>query len=137
DLTPPSATWNSPGAGANLSGTVPLDANSEPGATIGYSYSPAGANTWTSTGPSWNTVPLPDGAYDLRAIATDTAGNTSAPAVVAGVKVDNHAPTVSITAPTAYLNAADPNPFTITASSVDSDLASVNFYECSDASTAC
>ena len=137
DLTPPTATWNSPASGANVSAAVTLDASSEPGATVAYSYSAAGGNTWTSTSSSWNTVPLSDGAYDLRAIATDTAGNPSAPAILTNIGVDNHAPTVSIMAPTSYLNAADPNPFTITASTTDSDLASVKFYECSDASTAC
>ncbi len=137
DLTAPSVSWNSPASGADVGSVVTLDATSEPGATIAYSYSPAGAGTWTSTGASWNTLPLGDGAYDLRAIATDVAGNPSTPAIQTNVNVDNHAPTVSITAPTTYVNAADPNPYTITASSPDSDLSSIKFYECSDASTAC
>src|SRR5581483_280050 len=76
-------------AGSGLSSTV-------------YQYSPAGAGTWTTTGASWNTTLLSDGLYDLRAVATDVAGN-SASSTVTNVRVDNTAPTVSVTDPGANL----------------------------------
>src|SRR5581483_11810236 len=79
-------------AGSGLSSTV-------------YQYSPAGAGTWTTTGASWNTTLLTDGLYDVRAVATDVAGNTAS-STVTNVRVDNTAPTVALTDPGANLRAS-------------------------------
>ena len=114
DNTPPSATMNDPGA--DLGGTVSLtSATSDGGSginTITYQYSLAGQNTWTSTPASWDTTLIGDGLYDLQVIATDNAGNSTTSAPVVNRRVDNGAPTVSITAPTLYINSDDPDPFT-------------------------
>ena len=139
DNTAPSATMNDPGA--NLSGTVALTSTTSDGGsgidTLTYEYSPAGQNTWTTTPASWDTTLVGDDLYDLRVTATDLAGNSTTSAPVVNRRVDNGAPTVSITAPTVYINGADPDPFTVAASSPDSDLTNVHFYACDNASAGC
>src|SRR6185369_9314784 len=49
---------------------------------------------------SWNTTLGTGGSHTLSAIAKDTAGNSTTSGTIT-VTVDNQAPTVSITAPTA------------------------------------
>ena len=48
---------------------------------------------------AWNTTSLADGLYDLRTVATDQAGNQTISAPVFNRRVDNTAPTVTITDP--------------------------------------
>ncbi len=68
---------------------------------------------YTLTGEtSW----LADGNHTLTAVATDTAGNTRTSATVA-VKVDNNAPTVSISSPSAGATVSGTP--TVTASAAD------------------
>jgi len=139
DNTAPSATMNDPGS--DLSGTVALTSTTSDGGsgidTLIYEYSPAGQNTWTTAPASWDTTLVGDGLYDLRVTATDFAGNSTTSAPVANRRVDNGAPTVSITAPAVYINGADPDPFAVTAASPDSDLSNVHFYACDNASAGC
>jgi hypothetical protein len=74
---------------------------------VRFQYAPAGTTTWTdacaaTTSPyscTWSTTALTDGLYDLRALATDNAGNATASATVSSRRVDNVAPTVSLTDP--------------------------------------
>ena len=93
DNTAPAVTLTAP-AGATLTGTVSLTATaSDAGsgvASVAFERSPAGANTWVSACNdsatpytcSLNTAAVGDGSYDLRARATDTAGNQTTTAVV-------------------------------------------------------
>jgi hypothetical protein len=139
DNTPPSATMNDPGA--NLSGTVTLTSTTSDGgsgmAGVTYQYSEAGQNTWITTPASWDTTLVGDGLYDLRVIAADQAGNSTTSAPVLNRRVDNGAPTVSLTSPGTYVNGSDPDPFTVAADSPDSDLTGVQFFACDNASTGC
>jgi hypothetical protein len=101
DNTTPSATLADPGS--PLRGTVALSATGADGgsglASLAIQRAPAGGSTWTTicttatspAGCSWATTAVLDGAYDLRALATDVAGNTTA-SVVAGRVVDNTPP---------------------------------------------
>jgi chitinase len=90
-----------------LTGT-PADAGSGL-ASIKFQYSPAGTGTWTDictdTGTPWtcsfNTTTVPDELYDMRALATDNAGNTTASAVQTNRRIDNNGPVVALTSPTA------------------------------------
>ena len=81
---------------------------------------------------SWDTTTLPDGPRDLRAIATDHAGNVETSATVT-VVVDNTDPTVAFTAPidVGFVNAASPDPFTLVASAADagSGVKEVEFFD--------
>jgi hypothetical protein len=93
--------------GANLRGTLAVAANAADAvsgvASVRLERAPAGSSTWTLVGTdttapwsiAFDTTSVPDGLYDLRAVATDAAGNetTSAPAAV---RVDNTAPTGSL-----------------------------------------
>ena len=96
-LDPPA----SPASGSVLLTSTANDAHSGLD-TIEYEYSAAGANDWRTTaltGALWDTTQLADGAYDVRARATDRSGNVSGWSVVNGIAVDNAPPTVSVTAP--------------------------------------
>src|SRR5207244_88288 len=101
DNTAPSVSMSNPGA--NIRGIVALiaDAN-DSGSGVGnivFQYSNAGQNQWTTISALWDTTTLADGIYDLRAIATDNAGNSRASAPVSGVRIDNTAPDATITRP--------------------------------------
>ena len=48
---------------------------------------------------AWDTTAFADGLYDLRVVTTDNVGNTFTSPTIANVRVDNTAPTGSITAP--------------------------------------
>jgi fibronectin type 3 domain-containing protein len=126
DATAPSAvTIADPGS--PLRGTVTLAgtaADSGSGvASVRLQYAPAGGSTWT-TGCTATTAPyscglattaLADGLYDLRALATDVAGNTTASSVVANRRIDNTGPSVTMADPGAFLRAT----VTLTASATD------------------
>jgi hypothetical protein len=112
DATPAGASWTIDATAPNVSlanpgsqvrGTVPLSPSADDGtgsgvATLIVQRSPAGAGTWTTIGTNWNTASVADGSYDLRARASDNAGNT-ADSTLRTVIVDNTAPTVSSSLP--------------------------------------
>jgi len=112
DASPDSVSWTIDATGPNVlladpgspvRGTVSLSPSADDGsgsgvATLVVQRSPAGAGTWTTIGTSWNTGSVSDGSYELRARATDNAGNT-ANSALRTVTVDNTAPTVSSSAP--------------------------------------
>jgi Big-like domain-containing protein len=105
NTAPSSATLANPGS--VLTGTVALsgtaaDAASGSGIaswTAQYRTSPSGtwtdicADTTTSYGCSWATTGVTDGTYDLRSVARDGAGNTTASTTISAVRIDNTAPT--------------------------------------------
>jgi hypothetical protein len=78
-------------------------------ASVKFQYAPAGTTTWTdactdAAAPytcSFDTTGAADGLYDLRALATDNAGNTTASAVQANRRIDNSGPTMTVTNPAA------------------------------------
>jgi hypothetical protein len=104
DNTAPATTLTDPGT--PLTGTKTLTATATDGgsglASIAIQYRGA-SGTWTTicaaTSCSLNTATLADGAYDLRSLATDAAGNASS-SVVTARTVDNTAPTASLALPT-------------------------------------
>jgi hypothetical protein len=134
DSTPPSAvTLTDPGS--PLRGSVTLSgAASDSGsgiASLRFQTTPAGGSTWTdgctaTTSPySCNlaTGALTDGLYDLRVLATDTAGNTTTSSVVTNRRVDNTAPSATMSDPGAFLRATVT--LTATASDTGSGLATL------------
>jgi hypothetical protein len=109
NTVPSTSTLTNPGA--PLSGSVTLsgtaaDAGSGVAAWTAQ-YRPSGGSTWTdicsdttsSYSCAWATAVVADGLYDLRAVTSDAAGNTTASTVVSSVRVDNVAPAVSLTDP--------------------------------------
>lgn len=113
DNTAPAVTMTNPGA--TLSGVVTLSATASDADSgvdrVIIQRSPAGAGTWTTIctatttpfGCRFDTTTVADGLYDLRAIATDVAGNTTTSAVVTNRRVDNTVSTVSMDDPGQYL----------------------------------
>lgn len=109
--------------GANLRGTVTLSATATGATSVRVQVAPTGTTTWADVcvDPSspytcnYATTALADGIYDLRALATDAAGNTTASATVAARRVDNTAPAASMTDPGAFIRG------TITLSATASD----------------
>jgi hypothetical protein len=109
NTAPISATLTNPGS--PLSGSVTLSGSaSDAGsgiASVRVEYAPTGTTTWATactdtTAPyscTWATTGVADGVYDLRSVATDLAGNTLASATVASRRVDNNAPTVTMSDP--------------------------------------
>jgi Big-like domain-containing protein len=101
DATAPNVSLADPGS--PVRGTISLGPSADDGSGSGVATpivqrSPAGAGTWTTIGTSWNTASVADGTYDLRARATDNAGN-AANSALRTITVDNTAPTVSSSAP--------------------------------------
>jgi hypothetical protein len=101
DATAPNVSLADPGA--YVRGTVTLNASANDGTGSGVDSmviqrSPAGAGSWTAVAASWDTTSVADGSYDLRARATDNAGNV-ANSPVRTVTVDNKAPSVSSSVP--------------------------------------
>ena len=76
-------------------------------ASMRFQTSPAGTNTWTDAcvdttfaySCTFATTARPDGLYDLRALATDMAGNTTASATQTNRRIDNDGPVAVITNP--------------------------------------
>jgi chitinase len=112
DNTAPIATTTDPGS--PLTGTVTVAGTAADGgsglASVSHEYR-LGTGTWTqictqATSPiscAWNTTSLADGLYDLRTVATDVAGNQTISSPVVNRRVDNNAPTVTMTDPGAAL----------------------------------
>jgi large repetitive protein len=147
DNTPPALTFSSPATGAVVSGTVNLTAGAtdaspaNPAVTFAYKLHSDPPSAYAATGASWNTTSLPggDGLYDLRARATDDAGNTSS-VENTSIRVDNAPPTISITAPAAAINGSLPSPTTFAATANDAGGSGVNqvqFFECTNQSNNC
>ncbi len=108
DNTAPTATTTDPGSPLTGSVTVAgtaADAGSGL-ASVSHEYR-ATAGSWIAvctqaTSPiscAWDTTALADGLYDLRTVATDVAGNQAISAPVYNRRVDNTAPTVTLTDP--------------------------------------
>lgn len=135
DNTDPTAGITDPGT--PLRGTVNVDATGTDGgsgvASVKVQRSPAGAGSWTdvctdSSSPyscSWDTTGVADGLHDLRALTTDNAGNTKASSVVANRRVDNTAPSATMTNPGATITGT--KNFDGTASDGGSGVASLKF----------
>ncbi|MEA2124825.1 MAG: chitinase, partial [Solirubrobacteraceae bacterium] len=104
DNTAPAATLADPGA--LLRGTVTLTSTASDGgsglASVNIQRAPAGGSAWTdvctgTTGVSpcsFDTTAVADGAYDLRILAVDVAGNQAIVAV-ANRTIDNTRPTAT------------------------------------------
>jgi Bacterial Ig domain len=115
DNTPPaSATLADPGT--LLQGTVAFSGAASDGGGIAswtVQVRASGGTAWTdacsdTTAPyacSWASTGVADGTYDVRALARDAAGGTTASAVRAGVRVDNAGPALSVPDPGATLRA--------------------------------
>lgn len=104
DNTGPTVVMTDPGspvaAPTTLTATVSDAGSGVAGVT--YQYAPAGTTTWTTActataapwSCSWDSSALVTGSYDLRAVATDAAGNSTASATLAGRQAGSAPPSV-------------------------------------------
>ncbi|MBC7290402.1 MAG: signal peptidase I [Actinotalea sp.] len=114
DNLAPTVTMTDPGT--PLRGTVTLAAVADDAhsgvAQVVVQAAPAGTTTFTelctvTTAPwscRYDTTRLVDGTYDLRAVATDVAGNTATSSSVRNRAVDNTVSAVSLEDPGTYLS---------------------------------
>jgi hypothetical protein len=124
DNTGPTVSLTDPGT--PIRGTVTLTATAADDtsgvAQVVVQYTPSGTTNWTTVctataspySCAWKTTAVADGNYDLRAVATDAAGNTTTSTTIATRKVDNTVSSVSVTDPGPFLRgtvtiAADAN----------------------------
>jgi hypothetical protein len=125
DSVPPTVALTSPATGAQVSGTITLNADASDNiAVVGVQFmlngSPIGAeDTSAPYSVNWNSTTVANGDYQLTAVARDAAGNltTSAPIGVTVNNVDTVFPTVSLTAPAN--NASVNGPVTLSATASD------------------
>jgi chitinase len=102
--------------GTPISGTKTLTGTGTDGGSgiqsIALQYSLTGQNSWTTacsgttspTNCNFDTTTIADGVYDFRTQATDRAGNvTNSTTASPNSRIDNYAPTVTMTDPGAYL----------------------------------
>src|SRR4051812_8188226 len=146
DNTAPSPTTTDPGS--PLTGTISVSGSAvDSGSGVASStlqYRPSGGGSWTTICTaassivtcSWNTAALADGLYDLRTTSTDVAGNTGTSPIVSNRRLDNIAPTATMTAPAANLTGS----VTLASTSADAangtGVASVRYeYKLSSGST--
>jgi hypothetical protein len=134
DNDAPRPTLSDPGAG--ISGNATLTASSDSDTVrVDIQRSPAGTNHWTTIGSptsspfsvTFDTAFLVDGTYDLRAVATDQSGHVGISSVVT-TRIDNTAPSASLTRPSAGATVGGPAvPLEAAASDPTSGVASVRF----------
>ncbi|MFL5946424.1 MAG: Ig-like domain-containing protein, partial [Gaiellaceae bacterium] len=135
DHTPPDTTIDSTPPSLDNDATPTFTfSSSESGSTFecrvdGASWSPCSTPHTASS--------LADGSHTFDVRATDAAGNSDASPASHTWSIDLGPPTVSITSPTSYINAADPSTYMVTATSPDGDVDHVDFFECSNASAGC
>src|SRR5206468_6604871 len=146
DISPASFTWMIDLTAPNTtidSAPPALDNDATPSFT--FSSSETGSTfecrldggSWSTCTSPHTTAALAEGSHTFDVRATDAAGNTDGTPASHTWSIDLGPPTVTITAPTTYVNASDPSTYTVTASTPDGDVTHVDFYECSNASVGC
>jgi hypothetical protein len=135
DNTDPTAGMTDPGS--PLRASVNLGASGTDSGSgvqdVRIQRSPAGAGAWTNVcidssspyGCSFDTTSVGDGLYDVRAITTDNAGNSTASTVVTNRRVDNTDPSATMTNPGSPLTSS--KTFDGTGSDPGSGVASLTF----------
>jgi subtilisin family serine protease len=131
DVTPPTVALTAPASQASLRGTVTVTATADDDTRVTKvefydGQTLLGTDTSAPYSVSWNTAGVGEGNHTLTAKAYDGAGLTGTSTEVA-VFVDNTAPQVSLTAPTAtYVQGT----VQVTATASDNrSVAKVEFYD--------
>ena len=143
NTAPSSATLNA--VASPLRGSVTLSGSGSDNiglASMRFEYKPSAGSTWStacsSPAPapyscSWDTTAISDGSYDVRAMAIDTAGNSTGSAVSANRVVDNTGPSVSVNSPGMFrtstaLTATASDPSTVASVALQYSVAGANTW---------
>jgi hypothetical protein len=104
DSTPPQVSLTS--IDGPVSGTIPIEATSTSTdvENVEFRYKETEAGSWTVIGVAenspyvldWDTTEVNDGSYDVKAVATDRAGNQASDTMETSFMIDNTAPTATI-----------------------------------------
>ncbi|MFL5357210.1 Ig-like domain-containing protein [Archangium sp.] len=131
DVTPPTVALTAPASNATLRGTVTVTATADDDTSVTKvefydGQTLVGTDTTAPYSVSWNTAGVVEGTHTLTAKAYDGVGLTATSVGVA-VFVDNTAPQVSLTSPTAtYVQGS----VQVTATASDNrSVAKVEFYD--------
>ena len=146
DATPAAHTWTVDTVAPESSFTV-VPADPSNGSTPNFEFSAnepgstfqcrVDSGAWAACTSPATTAPLADGSHTFSVRATDAAGNQESTPESYTWLVDAGAPSVQITQPSGAVNASDADPYTVTATTPDGDVTSVELFRCSDASAAC
>ncbi|HXY84198.1 MAG TPA: Ig-like domain-containing protein [Gaiellaceae bacterium] len=146
DPTPASYTWTVDNTPPDTSiDSAPANPSNNPNPSFTFSATKPGSTfqcrvdggAWTACASPDTLGTLTEGSHTFDVRATDGAGNTDPTPATLTWTIDLTPPTIAITSPTQYVNGTDPVDYPVTASTPDSDVAKVDFYECSDASVGC
>jgi hypothetical protein len=124
---------------------VPPDPDASPSPSFEFSATEGGSTFeceldgggFTSCSAPKSYSGLADGSHTFNVRATDQAGNADSTPASYTWAVNAGVPSVSITAPSGFVNLADADPFTVTATSPDGDVSGVELFACTDASNDC
>lgn len=137
DTTVPVVSIVSPAAASSLSGSVTLSANATDNVAVSkvdfyQGTTLIGTDTTAPYTTLWDTTTAINGAYTLKAIATDSATNTATSATIAvtvdNTIVDTTAPIVSMSAPIAGATLSGSTTLSATASD-NVAVTGVDFYQ--------
>src|SRR4029453_13582307 len=146
DASPAQFTWTVDTAAPDTTIDVwPPDPDSSPNPSFDFSSAESGSTFqckldgggFSSCASPKSYSGLADDSHTFAVRATDPAGNTDSPPASYTWTVNAGEPAVSITAPSGYVNLGDADPFTVTATSPDGDVAGVELFSCTDASNDC
>jgi len=132
DTTAPTVSLTGPSSGSFVKGTINVTANaSDNVGVVGVQFYLDGValssqDTASPYSISWNTTTAGNGSHTLTAKASDAAGNSTTSTAIS-VTVDNSAPTISISNPTAAGSVSGTINVTATAGD-NSGVAGVLFY---------
>ena len=146
DATPASFSWTVDTTAPDTSiDSSPSDPTGATGASFDFSSTEGGSTFeceldgggFSSCSSPQSYSSLIDGTHTFKVRATDEVGNTDATPASFTWFVDAGPPSISIGSPNGSVNLTTADPFTITATSPDGDIASVEFFECTDSSSDC
>ncbi|HVC87411.1 MAG TPA: Ig-like domain-containing protein [Gaiellaceae bacterium] len=112
NTAPASASVSVSGCAAECSGSVTFNASADASVSgigaVAFQIEPSGASSFTTIATqtsgfslTWNSTSVSDGPVAVRVGVTDNAGNGPTYSSPVTITVDNNAPTVSLTAPSA------------------------------------
>jgi hypothetical protein len=137
DTIAPTATLTAPSTGAVLAGTTTLTATASDNVAVAsvnffYGTTLISSDTTAPYTATWNTTAVPNGTYQVKAIVSDTSGNTNS-TQIAVVTVFNTASSITAAIVTPITGVTVYGTIALTATAVGTaPITKVEFYKDSD-----